>query len=274
MKNILIPIDFSDCSFNALLYALNFTRKLEYSLKLLHALKLPVIPPNSPAGVADNMIEQTAKERDKELRSFYNKALTTLSYSPSDYSVDFKILKDFSAPLIDLINDEADTDLIIMGTLGATGAKKLIGSNAAAFVQKSECAVLVIPDKYKFRGLNKVIIADDYKNKDNMVFNVVRDIISGYGPDTELIHIVKQGEKLKSEDMVFRLKQNILDKHTVMYADNKDISGIIHDEAEKQMADLLVIKPREHGFFERLENASVSKELAFITQIPLLAVAE
>src|SRR5690606_3120404 len=54
-------------------------------------------------------------------------------------------------------------DMIVMGTKGASGLKKIvIGSNAGAVVTKVKCTTLIVPEKASFKPLQEIALPTDF----------------------------------------------------------------------------------------------------------------
>jgi nucleotide-binding universal stress UspA family protein len=136
ISRILFATDFSPCSDLALSYAIPLAVQFGVPLELLH-----VLPPNRPAPATDVVprvpFDQRAAERQFRL----------LENSGKFRRVNHSILIRRGSVWqgLDEVIQSHDTDLIVIGTHGHGGMKKiLLGSRAEEIVRLAPCPVLTI----------------------------------------------------------------------------------------------------------------------------------
>ncbi|MCB0214371.1 MAG: universal stress protein, partial [Anaerolineae bacterium] len=149
---ILVPVDFSTCSENALIFAIQLADNINADLQVLHV-------PLFDSGVGENpvalsiAIQEQIQQSKEQMRKFIKKATEslegylnqtpTLQTSIELGKVEFTIL------------DEAvsnEIDYIIMGTQGERNTiDRYLGTMASSIVKNALCSVLVIPENAKFR---------------------------------------------------------------------------------------------------------------------------
>lgn len=137
LKRILVPIDFSKYSANALRYACALAERFSAEVHLLHVtdpLKGPgYLPPP-----------------EEWLRELEQQARTELEKLPGpdlgrNLVVDREIRSGFAFSEIVRYAREQDVGLIVMGTHGRSGlAHVLLGSVAERVVRKAPCPVLTV----------------------------------------------------------------------------------------------------------------------------------
>lgn len=153
IKNILVPIDFSDYSKNALKYAINFAKQFKAKVFLIYVVE-PMI---YPADFSMGQVAIPATDIDMQTRA--EEELKNLARSISDASLEWDIIIRTGKPFVE-INDtaaEKDIDIIIIATHGHTGVEHLLfGSTAEKVVRKAPCPVLTIREPVKgYRFSNK-----------------------------------------------------------------------------------------------------------------------
>jgi universal stress protein A len=139
LKNILVPLDFSDFSLKALRYAVPFARQFGATLTLLHVVELPAYTPELPNPPA------FLPEDDEAVTS----QLETIRQAeiPEDLNVNTIVCHNFVFDGILNAAREIPADLIVTTTHGRTGLMHLlIGSTAESVVRKAPCPVLVVRD--------------------------------------------------------------------------------------------------------------------------------
>jgi nucleotide-binding universal stress UspA family protein len=138
LERILVPVDFSDCSLDALEYAVVMAQQAKASIILLHVLE-PV-----SYGLDFTLSHIRTREQVRESWTKRLKELTS-SHLHSHVAMEFQLRGGLPA---DSILDSAQTlpcDLIVMGTHGRRGISHTIsGSVAEAVLRKSHCPVIAV----------------------------------------------------------------------------------------------------------------------------------
>ena len=154
MKTVFAPIDFSDASRNALLFSAELCKRASSRLVIINVLQ-------------ENDHEENTKEKLRNIESDLKKSFgdhlnCSTVIAPGD--------------LVDSIRQlvaDQNPDVIVMGTKGASGLKRiLIGSNTVKVIAKSTVPVLVIPEVARFedfllKGKNGIVLATDLEALEN-----------------------------------------------------------------------------------------------------------
>lgn len=139
VKNILVPVDFSDSGDVAMAYAVSLAREYDAQMHLVHVYEQPFAYGN--AGFAGTPIPAEIPPAD------LNEEQAKLDLvTPAE---DVKFRREFivGSPADDLVKyaKENEIDLVVMGTHGRTGLTRLLmGSVAEGVVRRSPCPVLTI----------------------------------------------------------------------------------------------------------------------------------
>jgi nucleotide-binding universal stress UspA family protein len=140
-KRILVPIDFSDCSKQALEWAVPFARHYGATLELVH-----VVTPSyaiDPCGLDEYARAESWEMDDAKVR------LEELAGSAgSDLPVESSVRRGRPAAEIVSAARELQADLIVISTHGYRGLERvLLGSTAENVVRQAGCPVLTIRAK-------------------------------------------------------------------------------------------------------------------------------
>lgn len=144
-RRILCPVDTSECSERALGVALGLAARFDSSVEILHVYHVPAyVQPGILvwASVGPRPLWELAEEQAKhELEEF----LSDLSPEARARSSSSLEVGDAAISIVERARRGAH-DLVVMGTHGRTGARRLvIGSVAERVVRLSPCPVLVVP---------------------------------------------------------------------------------------------------------------------------------
>jgi nucleotide-binding universal stress UspA family protein len=142
-SKILVAIDGSEASVNAADYAIQMTREYNSELIALHVIlsDLTIFGPNPPRHI--NELKQEAQKYLDKIREKLN-----LESNNSDKKIQLRTELIASASAVGGIvgfAEKENTSLIVIGTRGRSGFKKLLlGSVAAGVVKYAHCPVMVI----------------------------------------------------------------------------------------------------------------------------------
>jgi nucleotide-binding universal stress UspA family protein len=146
IKKILVPIDFSNYSKNALRYAVNFAKKFDAKIYLVYVVE-PVIYPSD-----FSMGQVTFPVADLEMNTRAKDELNNLAKTEISSEIDVETIIKTGKPFVE-INEtasELDIDLIFIATHGHTGMEHLLfGSTAEKVVRKAPCPVLTLREPIK-----------------------------------------------------------------------------------------------------------------------------
>ena len=141
IQRILVPIDFSEHSKNALKYALPFAEKFKASIDLIYVVEPTIYPADFSFGQIGfpNVEEELRTRGSNELENLITKEIAG--------KVDSRKIVRTGKPFYE-INQyalEENISLIIIATHGHTGMEHILfGSTAEKVVRKAPCPVLVV----------------------------------------------------------------------------------------------------------------------------------
>jgi nucleotide-binding universal stress UspA family protein len=151
LDRVLVPIDFSDCSLDALEYAVLFAQRVKASLTLLHVFE-PV-----SYGLDFTLLHREKREHERDAMKGRLSALVS-AVTSAGVSAEYQLRGGLPA---DSILDAAQThptDVIIMGTHGRRGLSHVwCGSVAEAVLRKARCPVLTVRSPKFHPGHRRVI---------------------------------------------------------------------------------------------------------------------
>ena len=140
LKNILVPLDFSEMSLKSLQYAVPFARQFGAKLTLLHILNPPVCPSDFPyPGPLGQECIVAVQTRLAEVRA---------AHIPEDVETHTIVRQGFTFDGILEVTRDSCADLIIITTHGRTGISHLLmGSTAENVVRHAPCPVFVVRER-------------------------------------------------------------------------------------------------------------------------------
>lgn len=270
---ILVPVDYSAHSANAMAFAIPLAKKANARLIIFHAFPIQIPPTSVGLGQMPVLtLEEQTQLAIQSMETFLKE-----SAIGSDVKYDKRIVPGPLVECISEINKEEGIDLIVMGTKGATGLKEtFVGSNTARVMEDIDCAVLVVPEQAKYEPLDKIAFAyDNTEEQENeeQRMEILRSISSLYNSYLEIV-TVENPDDIEDKETI----EN--DLHAKLKGIEKKIDVIVHKNVELALYDyidhehvnLLTIFKQKHSFLDRLFRESLTRKLAYHVKIPLLAL--
>ena len=146
MKKMLVAIDFSDGSAQALRYALKFAVQFDSQLLLLHILHDPAEAPGfySSEKAGEKVFRNMEEAASRMMDEFVEKHLKEWK------KFDTRIIPGLPAEEIVRIAEKEKVDMIVIGTRGHGGLKRLmIGSVTDRVIRTCTCPVLAVHSEEK-----------------------------------------------------------------------------------------------------------------------------
>ncbi len=280
MKHILLPTDFSDNALNAIHCALKIYKEVRCSFYILNAYTLSAsnLMDRSSAGRLGTIYEAVEEASERGLKELVDNLRT----KTNDSNHTFYTISKPDQPLgaIKEVVAQNEIDLIVMGTKGATGAKKVFfGSNTVQVITAvNTCPVLAVPGSYTFQGLKKLMFPTDFTRpfSKEELYGLI-ELAKLWQPNIRIFHLTK--DIPLTEEQINNKK--IL-KEFFVGLDYSFYNGIVDDTitdsiqkfvAEKQ-ADMVALLYYKRTLFKRLTEKDIIKKVGFETKVPLLVLPQ
>lgn len=276
MKNytILCPIDFSECSLNAIEYASKIGEKLLADLILFHVPDKEdyqkLFPSNT--GLAESL-----KSAERKIGNLV-KTVEEESLENGLASCKGLIREGKTVTNILETADDIGVNLIIMGTEGINEFKKnFIGTKSSRVVQQASQDVFIIPRKVFFKPPRKLVYATNYLEEDKIGIQKVIDMAKSFDAEVDIVHVstkAKTIDKALHLSMVEELKPFIrFDKVNFVLKTYRDEPGLgLESYLITAKGDILFTLSKKKTWFEQLFTNNLSKKMSFFINKPLYVI--
>ncbi|HYV91170.1 MAG TPA: universal stress protein [Chitinophagales bacterium] len=275
MLRVLVPIDFSEGAANTLRYALQLARIISAELVIFYGNIIPM--PMTDMPVVTDMPDEDAI--DKKMEEEVEKAITSLK-EKNEIKISYLVKPGYSLDVaINEAAEESKADLVVMGTHGATGIRKvLIGSNTVSVIATSKCPVLSVPERYEFIQPRLILVPSDLKFIEEELLDAV-PFAELLGTTLEVLFFSDATEDaMKRYDVASKVigensyKKIKLSIEGIQFG--KTIAQDIEIAVKKKEPDMLIMFRHKHNWLGNLFLTSQTDQVAFATKIPLLAFRE
>ena len=269
MKNILVPIDFSNASRNAANYAASLAQAFDARVTLINAIERPTLVDDSV--LAPVLVTQA--EIVQENSNLINQEMESL-LKIYPVRMDAFVREGFITEIIGNVAAEITADIIVMGMKGKGESRAFLGSTVTKITRRLSHPVLVVPAKASFQLPTTIALASDFDpDFENQQYHLLIELAQKFDSMFKIVNVAVKGRQMKPSQAIGKMKisralaQYATEFHTIR--EDKVDEGL-ENFLEEQDPDLLVMIAREHSFIDRLFGKVHTKEMSYKTRKPLL----
>jgi nucleotide-binding universal stress UspA family protein len=260
MINIIIPLDFSQTSFNAAHYAANMYKGRADVTLILYHFYVHGEDTETAKEYLDSLQEElgrlgSAVETQLESGEKFIDSLAAFAHAKRAY-------------------------MVVMGLTGRTPmAQRFSGSNTLLISEKEVCPVLIIPENVTFNGFQNALITSELKYvEETPCLLTVKRVLAYFKPSLHILnvdpkHYLELTEEYKAEKDKMETLMKEFDP-AFYFMDLYDFHESVDAFATDNDIDLIIIAPKYHDFFGKLFKTLHTKKLIYHTKVPVLAVHE
>ncbi|NNF18751.1 MAG: universal stress protein [Flavobacteriaceae bacterium] len=269
MKTIIVPLDFSEQSENALKVAASLAKKHDSEILVLHMLELNQAIISSTEGYYQEHTVFLLKLAEKRLSEFLDKPfLKGVKITPV-----IKHFKVFSE--VNEVAEKHGASLVVMGSHGADGLQELfIGSNAEKVVRHSTVPVLVIKKKIEDFQPKTMIFASDFEMESVPAYKRAKDFAQLLNVDVKPLFVNTPGDDfLSSREIYQKISQfqseAVSGESVEIYQDYSVEQGVLNF-AEDYNADIIGISTHGRKGLSHFFMGSIGEDIANHSNIPVV----
>ncbi|MES2730226.1 MAG: universal stress protein [Bacteroidota bacterium] len=279
MKTIVCPTDFSPCAENALQYADALAQPTQTRLIICHNVQMPEMAQRAPSESSSPAVAVLAQPSENALNEKMEKCKQALQglhpANPGLY--ESTLTYGITSDSIPRLAEEKQADLIVMGTKGRHGLEGVIaGTMSAEIVEKAPCPVLIIPENASFQPLKHIVVATDLDENLSPEMHLIFELAQRFNAAIHFLHILDKdevGARATAWEGFKKLQKTISYEKIAFYTNTReDLQKAIVEFSHVHDADLLVMIHHPRSFWQL--SGSQTKQMAYYTQVPLLAIHE
>jgi nucleotide-binding universal stress UspA family protein len=194
IKRILYPTDFSSCAGHALPYTIDLAERCGAEVHVFHTLVIHDVDPGNAAHRLPNM-EELYRALEEQAESQMKAAMDR--HGGPGFNIQRAQLRGISAGGGILEYSAAnDIDLIVMGTHGRRGLRRLLlGSVAEEIVRLAPCPVLTVPEKDRDSDpshVRHILAPVDFSEYSRLAIRYALELARMFGARLHLLHVVDE----------------------------------------------------------------------------------
>lgn len=273
MKKILIPVDFSEYSNNAVKAASYIAKVKGMSVKLLHVIEEPSFPflQNIKEGKFSNDLnEQYFSDMTSLTRDHLNRLAE--DFRKDEILVEYDVVRTKVGVPREIIDQEAN--LIIMGSRKIEGAvDSWAGSVTEKVIRKSPIPVLTVSRIPMNFSINKILFASDFNEPEiATVIERMFDFAQIFKADIQFVKINTNdlAQEVSRENLKDQLQHFDLRGQDVILLTEKTKEEGILNYGHSIGADIIALCTHDRSAFINFFVGGLSEELALDSPVPVL----
>ena len=270
MKKILVPCDFSEQAICAFRMAIDLSEQSKREVHLLHVVELPVMH--------DSMLMPTLAFEATLLKELGDNAENQFSKIKAEYASDIPIVTKVvfgstSMMILDYIK-EAEIELVVMGTKGASGLRELvIGSNAEKIVRRAPCPVITVRKYSSPHAIKNIVFPNSLEQDQEDLVQHVKALQDFFKATLHIVWINTPGNFTSDNVTLVRLKdfakRFMLKDYTLsVFNDTFEESGVI-SFAHAIKADMIAMGTHGRRGLNHVMSGSVAEDVVNHIDCPI-----
>lgn len=275
MKKILVPVDFSTPSENALKVAAQLAKKNNAEVHVLHVVELAEsLFGAEQFNVNDEQIiffmKLAHKRFEKFLKQDYLEDVTVKSYvEPGSAAMAIR----------DTVSKN-EIDMIVMGSSGTSGLEEIvIGSNTEKVVRYSEVPVLVVKNEIQSINIKNTVFASNFEIENIEAYQKAKKIADSFDAKMHMLYVNLPGNQFSSTTEIHEQMRVFLNKvqmplnkeHIEIFNDYTIQEGVLNG-SKKLKADLIIIPTHGRKGLSHFFNGSIGEDVVNHSELPVLTL--
>ncbi len=236
----IVPHDFTSVGDAALNYAVFLAEPRNTSIMLLHIV--------------------SSKNDEESAYVKLNQIIANLKNPPEGIALEAKVVQGTIFEDIAKFSEEKDARLIIMGTHGAKGMQKLLGSYAMKVITNSSVPFLVVQDNVERKTLDNIVVPITTSKESLQVIHIAGEIAKTF--DSK-IHVIAehQSDQRLSQQLKVRIslvknqfEERGIDAEVHILKEKKPFHTLVVEYAKANQCDMIAVSHHSASLFSQFEK--------------------
>lgn len=278
MKRILVPTDFSNNAYAALIYVSRLYKGDPAHFTILHSFESEVshLTSRVDVGRSDEVLQSLYKTSDRE----GEKLLEEIRKDTPKKSHTYEMVStpvSLSKAVNKLVATEG-IDLVVMGSKGRTGAEGVLMGSTTIKITESlvGCPLLVVPNEVNFVVPLQIAFSSDFNEFYPLSkLKPITRLVRHYNSQIHIVSVGSEGDlnTLQQENLEkFRNDLSEYDTEFHFVPKNDSISKTLHQFIDSKGIDLFSLIYHKHAFIKKLFREPVVSRVGRHAHVPTLVI--
>ena len=260
MKTILVPISSFENGLKTLQYAIDFAEHISAKIYVLKAYGSNVVA--GSIKTVGPLLEENSKIELKNLIKNINK---------KNVEIVATTMKGGLVDCIHLFFENIDIDFIISTSNRIAKDETIyIGNITGSIIENIDCPILVVPENYKFKKIDKVLMAikSGIIKREN-VLKPLSTILDLFNAKLNLFQVITPN--LRADELTINPELTHLTS-AIKSSENATIYQGVLEHLHEIEPDLICVIRRKKGFFSKIWSQNTVNKVDFESRVPLLVL--
>jgi nucleotide-binding universal stress UspA family protein len=270
-KSIVVGIDFSDCSINALEHAITIAQKSKSNLTMVWANHLDY---------SKEIFSVEPKQLETEVKGRFNLLIDKYKNNMAGLKLDYVLRKGKVYKEICTVASDIDAFVIVVGTHGSSGFEEFwIGSNANRIVSSSDIPVITIRGGIDIeRDMQRIVLPFDSTKTTRQKLPITALFAKYFRSEVHILGLFTSN----LDDVQYRIrnyvaqaedyfKENFI-KHKSVYIEADNITDTTIEYAKSIDANLISIMTEQETSTSNLWMGTFASQMVNHSPMPVLSV--
>jgi nucleotide-binding universal stress UspA family protein len=289
IREVLIPVDFSDYSLMACEFGFRLADDLNCNVKLMHAFFTPFYPASIPFGdsftlqAADKDVYQDIKKNTElEMNNLIKRVKDNISKGTfPNVSFTSTLVEGLPEEEIISYSKKMKPTAIVMGTRGKNAKDlDLIGSVTAEVMDGCKTPIFAVPEDSKVRNLTeikRVVFLTNFQEREFKALDIMMNLLKPYQIEIILAHIAKKEDvwnEIKLSGFQNRLSElyPMLKIGYMLIDQSVSLEVTLEKYVKDNSIDMISLSSSRRNIFARMFNPGIARKMLFHSNTPLLVI--
>lgn len=276
MQTILVLTDFSDVALQAAYYAIRLGSRLHSKrILLLNAYQSLEPVANVPVTPEIPIVQANPDELYKESRTQLEHLQQRLQPMAGNITIDTLSEDNILEEAVKRLVIKEQVDLVVAGLSDKSNLERfLVGSNSVRVMENCNYPIVIVPEDANIAVPEKVLLAVNFEIlREGNALPTLVSFLNDLKPELYVVNVSDEDKySPDTKEDISHLHQ-LLDKYEASfhYLENDNITkGITAFADEHNVSLIIAIHEQKKGLLATLFNKSVSRQLAWNSNVPLL----
>ena len=265
MKPIIVPTDFSPAADAAIAYAAGLATVTGSTIILTHAYEMPVTTTDFPmVMISPDELKHAA---DAGLKGIKEEAVK--QFPEVNFETESRLGEAMETSAG--IAAERNALCIVAGVQKLTGVEKfLFGNEALSMVKNSALPVITVPENTTARAPKNIVLAIDFTHLNEMPVAGITGFIQAVQAHLHIVHIETEEEEKTIPENIKELFAGV--SVSIDIVQSKEVAEGLNTYLIDRGADLLMLLPHKHSFYERLFSKTHTADIMNLITLPIVCL--
>jgi nucleotide-binding universal stress UspA family protein len=277
MQTILVLTDFSNVALQAAHYAIHLASQLNSKRILLFNAYQSLEPmANVPVTPELPIVQANPDELYKESTTQLENLRRMLEPSAAGITIDTISEDDILEEAVKKLISKEQVDLVVAGLSDKSDLEKfLVGSHSIRVMENCAYPLVIVPENARITALEKVMLAVDFEVlRSGKALPGLLAILNNLQAELFVVNVAKDEAYSSDTQEDIKHLHQLLDKYQASfhYVEDSNVIHGINEFAAQNNISLIIAIHEKKGILATLFQKSVSKRLAWNSDVPLLIV--